>query len=434
MSDVRRAAEVAERLLFGMRDVPFRQRPVCLHPLVLPRATYEEMFVAGRALLDLLRRAVIEAGPTRTARIEALGADFGEYPLFLDDDDLELRHSDCMARPDAVIAADGVKFLEFNVSGAVGNAVQTHLATTTWTEVFGGAGSAPFTSYLPFEARARFFGDLCKQMGSPPAVAIVGSVRDLFGGVRSARYFDEEVSYLRNRGFAAEFFEPEDLLDGLGDPGRLRYRVGLRHFTTREWTELGIDWAPVKKALDAGCLLLATQSSYLLANKKVMGWVSEGQPWMTEDDHRLARRYLPWTRVVGDRATEWHGRTTSMPNLLVEERNHFVLKEAIGMKGLQVTIGRYVTDVEWEVAVHRAVRTGDSIAQEYVEAVPHPVEWVDAPGDEPQRSDVEPILSPFIMGGASAGCLARYFVTGAPEGPVSLEGFGAVMNVAVAAR
>lgn len=112
----------------------------------------------------------------------------------------------------------------------------------------------------------------------------------------------------------AEFFEPEDLLEGLGLPGRPRYEVGLRHFTIPEWRGHGIDLAPVRTALDAGCTLISTQTAYLISNKKVLGWVSEGRPWMTEQDRDIVDRYLPWTRVVSDRATRWRDPLTCFPN------------------------------------------------------------------------------------------------------------------------
>lgn len=425
---------VAETLLHGMREVPFPTRPIALQPFVLPRVSYEEMFSAARALLRLLRQAVVESGASRAERLDALGTSEDDYPLFVDDDAVELEYCACMARLDAVVGEDGLRFTEANVSGAVGNAVQTHLATEAWTAAYGGAGVAPFTGYDPFEARAALYDDVCSARGLPRTYALVGSVRDLFGGVPSSRYFDVEVEFMRRRGFDAEFFEPEDLLDGLGDPHAMRYPVGLRHFTTPEWRDLGISWEPVREALDAGCLLLSPQSSYLVANKKVLAWVSEGRPWMTARDRQVVDRYLPWTRVVGDRPVEWRGRMWDLPDLLVRRQEDFVLKAAIGMKGLQVHLGANTPGPEWRDRVERAVEAGDSIVQELVAQATCPIEIVDEPGGEPRVVDVAPVLSPFLFGGRSAGCMARYFSTGERDRVVSLEGHGALMNVAVAER
>jgi hypothetical protein len=428
------AEAVAETVLDGMRDVPYPRRPVALQPFVLPRASYEELFRAARVLLRLLRRALVEAGPTRRARIDALGASDDEYPLFVDDEDVELSYCDAMARLDTVVGPDGPRFLEANVSGAVGNAVQTHLATRAWTDAYGGPGVAPFTGHDPFAARVAMYDDVCAERDLERAVALVGSVRDLFGGVPSTRYFDVELDHLRRNGYRAEFFEPEDLVDGLGLPGEPRFPLGLRHFTVPEWRDLGISWEPVQRALEAGCLLLSPQTCYLVANKKVMAWVSEEPAWMNDAERAFVRRYVPWTRVVTDGPAAWEGRSWDLPDLLVRRRERFVLKGAIGMKGLQVHLGCATPEAEWQDLVGRAVVDGDTVAQEFVEQGRCPVEWVEEPGDEARWAEVAPVLSPFVFGDRAAGCLARYFVTGEADRVVSLEGYGALMNVALAER
>ncbi|MEK8173019.1 hypothetical protein NKH77_40470 [Streptomyces sp. M19] len=53
--------------------------------------------------------------------------------------------------------------------------------------------------------------------GHHPAVALISTLRDL-GSVRTGNYFDLQLRSLREHGLRAEFFEPEDVLDGLGLP------------------------------------------------------------------------------------------------------------------------------------------------------------------------------------------------------------------------
>ena len=68
-----------------------------------------------------------------------------------------------------------------------------------------------------------------------------------------------------------------------------RFRLGLRHLTVQEWRSLGVDLAPVRAALDAGVHLLAPQTSYLIASKKVLAWVSQGCDWMSAADRTNER-------------------------------------------------------------------------------------------------------------------------------------------------
>ncbi|ARZ71879.1 hypothetical protein SMD11_6303 [Streptomyces albireticuli] len=427
------AAGVRDVLREEMRDLGFHEELVSARPLVVPARGAAELYGAAARLLDLLRRALLASGPTARHRMAALGVDESLHPLFVDDR-LEERYCGCMARPDAVIGEDGPRFLEFNVGGAVGGAVHTHMMTRAWRRVHGGAGGdrAPFDGPSLFGARRRLFAAVCEELGLPRAVALLGTVRDL-PGVGSARYFDVEIGHLRRHGFRAEFLEPEELDRAYDPDGRFRFPLGLRHFTVTEWREHGIDLAPVRRALDAGCLFLAPQTAFLISNKKVLGWVSEGLPWMTGAERELVRRYLPWTRVVRERRVAWRGRDHDLGELLVRRRPCFVLKKAVGMCGDGVLLGPSTDPVVWERAVGRALREEDSVAQEYVEAGRCAALVTDGTGSGTRPTTIAPLLGPYVVAGKPAGCLVRYFASG-ESGIVSMYGHGALINVLVAGR
>jgi hypothetical protein len=420
---------VRDRLLHGMRDVPFPPSPISLHPVLLPRAVYGELHAAAAALLGVLERVAYHLGRDPQERLAALGMPAADCPLFTADEAWEWRYASCIARPDAFVTPDGIKFIEYNAGGGVGAAVQTQLLGDTWVDViYSGQG---LFAHRPFAARADLFEKMCATEGVHRGVVLAGSVADLVRGVSSTRYFDVEVDYLRARGMDAAFFEPTDLMAGLFDPsGRLRYPVGLRHFTVQEWTELGVDWSPLGQAIAAGCQLIASETSALLFNKKLLGLASEGQPCMSESDRRLVDRYLPWTRVVGDRAVRYAGRSWALPELLLNRQEEFLLKGATGMKGEAVLMGRDTGAAQWRAAVMAAVRTGDSIAQQRVESVRYPMNVLHDDGVV-RSGPVAPVLGPFVIGGAPAGCLARYFPDGA-DSVVSVERHGAAQNIAVA--
>lgn len=421
---------VRDQLLYGMRDVPFPRPPlpISLHPVPLPRAVYEELHSAAGELLNLVRRVAYHLGRDRAERLHALGVDPATCPFFTADEDWEWRYSTCIARPDAFVTPDGIKFIEYNVGGGVGAAVQTQLLGDTWADTI---YDCRFHAYRPFAARADMFERMAAREGLARAVVLQGSVADLVRGVTSTRYFDAEVDHLRARGFDAAYFEPEDLVAGVIDGhGGLRYPMGLRHFTVQEWDELGVDYSPVGEVLAAGCQLVASETSSLLFNKKLLGLVSEGQPCMTEEDQALAERYLPWTRIVGDCETTYRGTTHALPELLVDRQDRFLLKGATGMKGEQVLMGRDTDEATWRRAVADAVRDENSIAQERVESVRYPVTILHA-DDEVRTEQVAPVLGPFVIGDQPGGCLARYFTDGA-DGVISVERHGAAQNIAAA--
>ncbi|MFF0156153.1 hypothetical protein ACFYRY_01240 [Streptomyces sp. NPDC005263] len=424
------AERIREQLLHGMREVPFPPRAVPLQPVLLPRPVYEELHTAAADVLRVLLKVAHHLGGDRSERLAALGVDPAECPLFTSDESWEWRYAACIARPDAFVTADGVKFIEYNAGGGVGAAVQTQLLADTWVDVI--YADQPLFAHRPFKARADMFDAMCAAEGVRRAVVLQGSVADLVRGVSSTRYFDVEVDYLRSRGFDAAFFEPEDLVDGVVDPsGKLRYPVGLRHFTVQEWSELGVDWGPVGEVIEAGCQLIASETSSLLFNKKLLGVASEGHPAMTEEDRLLVHRYVPWTRVTGDRPVTYQGRTWPLAELLLARQEEFLLKGATGMKGEQVIMGRDSDAGTWHAAVREAVDRQDSIAQQRVESLRWPVSTLGEDG-EVFTSRVAPVLGPFVIGDAPAGCLARYFADG-QDGVISVERHGAAQNVAVAA-
>ncbi|MGW9436196.1 hypothetical protein [Streptomyces sp. NPDC055607] len=424
------AQHVRERLLYGMRDVPFPPGAVPLHPVLLPRSVYEELHAAAARVLQVLVKVARGLGGDRAERLAALGVDPAECPLFTSDEAWEWRYAAAIARPDAFVTPDGIRLIEYNAGGGVGAVVQTQLLADAWVDdVY---ADRSLFAHRPFQARADMFEAMCAREGTARAVVLQGSVADLVRGVSSTRYFDVEVDYLRSRGFDAAFFEPEDLVEGVLSPtGELRYPVGLRHFTVQEWTELGVDWTPVGEVLEAGCQLVSSETSSLLFNKKLLGIASEGHPSMTPEERRLVDRYVPWTRVTGDREVVHRGRRWPLEDLLLERQEEFLLKGATGMKGEQVTMGRDTDRETWRAEVRRAVQREDCVAQQRVESVRRPMTTQGADG-EVYTTQVAPVLGPVVIGGAPAGCLARYFADG-QDGVISVERHGAAQNVAVAA-
>ncbi|MFF2330064.1 MULTISPECIES: hypothetical protein [unclassified Streptomyces] len=423
--------ELTDHLRRALDDLDYPVNLRSMRPVVLPQSSYQELFTATRRILGLLRRALLDSAPDAPSRMAALGMSEEHYPLWVDSP-WEEEYATCMARPDISVTVDGPKFLEMNVGSGIGGVVETHVNSLAWQTAFGGADQAPFTGYDPLSARAELFARAAREFGVTPAVAVVGTLRDL-GSVRTTRYFDLQVASLQRHGLQAEFFEPEDLLDGLGLPGTQRYALGLRHLTVYDWTRLGLDLSPIRTALDEGCVLLAPQSAYLIANKQVLGWISEGRPWMTEDDRAVVDRYVPWTRIVGDQPTEWRGITKSIPDLLLAHPEKFVLKPGLGLGGHGVVFGRSSDETTWHDAVAHAVRTGGYIAQEHLDSVPHRMELAAGDGSGTYEDDVFPLFSPYLFDDRPAGCLVRYLPPGR-DGLISVQGTGALPSIAVAAR
>lgn len=425
-------ADTIRAMLRGeIRDTGWPYQPLLpAAPIALPRGSYAELFRATAALLDLVRRTALESAATTDGRLAAYHMPESEHQLFVGDQFTEERYADCVTRPDIVIGADGPKFLEFNVSGALGGPVETHCRLEVWRKLYADAeGRVPFSCQDPFAVRAEMFRGLCAELAVAPRLALVGSVRDQ--GVESTRYFDMEAEYLNSRGLTARFFEPEDLHAAWDCPPHLRYRMGLRNFTIPDWVELGIDTAPVQAALDNGCLLVGTQTSTFLSSKLTMGLLSEGRPWMSAAEQALVEKYLPWTRILSSRRTTWRDKAVDLVRFAADHRELLVLKNSLGMSGKQVLIGRQAGQAEWEAAVASAAETGTSVVQEFVAPRTCKLAIIADGADEPYDVDIAPVFGPLLFGGHPAGMVSRFFGDGT-AGIVSVMGHHSCDNCVVA--
>lgn len=182
---------LVEGLTRAMDDIAFPMDPASLRPVVLSQQSYGELFTAASALLRLLRRTLLESAPASAGRIAALGADEHLYPLFIDGE-VEEAFATCIARPDVMVDATGPKFVEFNIGAGIGGVVDTALNSAAWTAAYGGPELAPFTGPDPLAVRDEIFVRAVRELGVAPAVAIVGTARDL-NGSRTTRYYDVQV-------------------------------------------------------------------------------------------------------------------------------------------------------------------------------------------------------------------------------------------------
>lgn len=407
-------ARIADIMHDEMRGHGLPAFPVALQPLVVPPDSFRELLSATARLVALLRKAVLNAAADRDGRIAALGIDRADCPFFVPDDCFELRHCADMARADVVIGIDGPKFVEINVGGPLGGMADTEACRQAWRRITAAADGAPFAGVGIWPRLAAMVRRACAELGTAPAAVIVDHLSEV-DPTTTARTMQRQVDALAAHGVRSRHLDPADLLTGIGLPGPLGEPLGLAEFDQVDAREAGCDLSPVRAALDAGFLTIPSQTSWLLHSKKTLAWLSEGQPWMNPGERALADRYLPWTRTVGDRPVWWRGRRHHLPSLLTEQRESFVLKGATGCSGQEVVFGARTEPADWTRQVEQAARTGYPVAQEVVISDTTPIDVLLESG-EIIRVTANAVVSPFCIGGAPAGCLARF----APAGPPGL--------------
>jgi hypothetical protein len=404
------ASQIARAIQDEARGLQIPAFPVALQPLVVPVESFRELLRAAVDLLALLRTAVLHLGEDRAGRIAALGIDPADCPLFIPDDDFELRHCADMARADVVVSRQGPKFIEFNVGGAIGGMADFQALSAAWRRIAEMAGRRAFLGVDIWAKLAMLVKRVCAEVGVPPSAVVVDEIDPR----NTARTVQLQVDGLRARGVHARHLGLDELLAGIGLPSRLREPVGVYELDLADARAAGCDLGPARAALDAGFRMIPSQTSWLLRSKKTLARLSEGLPWMSAADRELVDRYVPWSRVVGDRAVRWRGRHHELPRLLVEHQESFVLKGANGSGGNEVFFGGRTEAGAWARMVEQAIRTGYCIAQEVVESASYPVDVLLDSGDI-ARVPANAVVSPFCLGGMPAGCLARFMPAGRPR-------------------
>ncbi|MEU9504865.1 hypothetical protein AB0D32_01100 [Micromonospora sp. NPDC048170] len=398
--------------------------PVALRPIVVTQGAYRELLQATESLLRLLARAAHEVGPDRAARARVLSVTDQDCPVFGDDEDFEQRHWADMARADVVVGPQGPMFVEFNVSGTFEGLLDFHALLETWQRVREAAGRPAYVAVDPFPGFAGLVRRVCAELEVPPELLFVGT-RRMWGSDVSRRYYLRKTALLRRHGVHAEQVEFADLS---ARPGLAR-RVAVFDFTAADGRAEGFDLSPVWQAVRAGMRLVPSQSAWFLHSKKLLALLSEGMDWMDARQRELVDRYVPWSRVLGERKVLWAGRHHDLPRLLAEQQHQMVIKHATGDAGRQVTFGARTAPADWRRLVERACASGDHVAQQVVSSVPYPVEVI-GPDGQVTRVRADAVVSPFCIGGSASGCHAKFVTHGEP-GVISISQ-GAVSSCLVA--
>lgn len=379
--------------------------PRAFEPMVVPDESYRELLWATQRVLQLQRTAVLSLAPDSDGRAAALKADPKDLPRLGSDEEYEAAHAIDFSRADVVVSEDGPKFVEFNVGAGVGAMLEFELERRIWQRIRREAGEPELTAPSLYELIAGLVRRTCAELGIAPAVLLVGSLDD---PAKTTRYFDTQIELLREYGVEARFADLSTLLDEVDSHAGSAGLLGIVQFAEREANNCGWDMSPLVKAAQEGLVALPSQTARLVDSKKVLALLSEGLPWMSHNDHEVVRRYVPWSRIVGDRRTDWKGRDHELPRLLVDQREHFVLKGAAGYSSQEVFFGLNTPVGEWEALVSSAVESEYYVAQEVVMPVLHPMQ---ALLDEDGNTDTvmaNPRISPFCVGGVATGCSMRF--------------------------
>lgn len=183
--------------------------------------------------------------------------------------------------------------------------------------------------------------------------------------------FQAIAKWLRERGYGSTFADPRWLdFDGKhvrtpdGDIVDVIYRRGW----LPDWTDHMDDIKPLLAGYRAGAVCVVNSPRTIIAaNKHILGMVQEEQfqKLFTDEERRVIREHLPWTRLMTESKTEYNGETVDLYTFVRDNREKLVLKPMDMLGGKDVCVGPFVDQSTWEEWIEKTTKH-KFVVQEYV--------------------------------------------------------------------
>jgi len=274
-----------------------------------------------------------------------------------------------LARYNALLQGESLKLLELNCDAPAGAAYGDYVESLFRSE----------------EPLLDFFKDLhlVEAERMQALLNTLLSVYEEFGGYETPQIGIVDWRFARTLPeslIIKTFFESKGYKTVVADPRELQYRSGkLYHKGVRihlvyrralfdelleRLDEVG-DF--IKAYRDHAFCMVNPLRSRLAGTKALLSMLTnpEYDHFFTENENRVKREHIPWTRRITD-AEDFYGRKKIyLIDFLKDEKESLVLKPSAGTGGRQVSIGMETRDDDWNSAIDKALK-GDWVVQEFV--------------------------------------------------------------------
>lgn len=405
--------------------------PIPLRPAVLPRDVALEMRDVSVRLMGLVRKVSSTLAADIFELADVVGYRRPGVCMLTDRPDWN-ESAFQMARPDIVISGGVVRVVECNIGSALAGPEQVTRIDQYFREVYAAGNLFADTRGLWIPEVMRLRREVVLEAGrrrgvSRPSVAVLGWDRGTAFG--SAAYFEDVVRDFRNSGTPCTFAIPDDLV---ADPGTLshegrRIDVALRMFLTADAHKADLDMRPLQESMHADtALTLSPDAADVYSSKKLLAYVSASADDLPSADREFVRRHLPWTRLLTDSKVSFEGASHGLVDLLIGNRERFLIKPSDQHGGEGVTVGTSTAPDVWAETVGCALQNGSYIAQEFFRPDPLTIPLYRSAGQSVNVVQAAPVFGPMVMGGELGGILVRH--TDNPDTAVVNAVGGGVMN------
>ena len=413
------APEYCARLAGAMRErkLTFGDRVHCsvLRPFFLSAADESRIRLASETIAAIGER-VVEAAMADRRLIAALGVTEAEERLVRIEPGYATAST--ASRLDAFLLPDTLHFAEYNAESPAGPAYTQRLC-----ELFDSLepmarfrAARPVTFHRTIPALLSALLDSYREWGgtaSPPTVAIVD-----WREVPTWTEFELLSAAFSERGVPTVVSDPRDLtfdgaiLRAADRPIDLVYRRVLINDIIARPDEC----AALLQAYERRAVCVANTLRCKLPHKKAFFAVltdPRHADLMSTAERALVEAHVPWTRLVADAATDWHGRRAPLLEIARKERDQLVLKPNDEYGGKGVVLGWETPAGTWDQALQAAVADtpGAWVVQERIPVRREVFPYFDDKGQVTMRNMLVD-LAPYLFRGKMSGYLTRLSETG----------------------
>lgn len=170
---------------------------------------------------------------------------------------------------------------------------------------------------------------------------------------------------------------------------------------------MGIDNPVLNAVRDHAVFITNSPSAKLMAKKASLSFLSDEQNahLFTPKQQQAIEDHIPWSRIVADRKTKFHGTEIELLSFIKDNKDQLVLKPNDEYGGTGVVLGWECSEDVWETTIRHAL-TQPYIVQERVALVEREFpSWINGKLDISKRYvDADP----YIFNGTFVdGCLTR---------------------------
>lgn len=363
---------------------------------------------AARRMLELLYslpRRVFEGDAARMLRYQGVPESTAEYLLSFLREPL-LARARLYARPDMIVTANGVKFVEANVSPSLGGMgvcdryLRAFMASDLARDLR--ERGVEFSQPATDDIWRRVFLRACQ---SPPGDArpvLLKLLPEAGQDPDALFYAPDYVSMVDRAGYDVLTAKPDGVRiarDGVY-VGDRRVDVVFSDFMFCEQEAYDVPRALVDGFVElegrgrvhllsapAACALYDNKANFAMLTDPAFGALFTAQERAFIDAH------VPYTRVLDAAAIDW----------AIEHRESLVLKPSLGLEGRDIHFGEGVPAGRWHALLETALASKRPfVVQELVRDI-----WTYLPVDDPAGAPRMVCLGAFVFDGEPAGVLIR---------------------------